>query len=132
MVGSDPVRDFPNTISGDFYRAARAMNGFVNAETGELDPAGTYHPSGIEFEVDKGSFLRIVSNGAGGWGDPLRRDPGRVLIDVRDGYVSIAGAARDYGVVVRGDPDHDPEGLAIDEAATMRLRREMAQTRSAA
>jgi N-methylhydantoinase B len=77
-------------------------------------------------------LLRIVSNGAGGWGDPLRRDVGRVLIDVRDGYVSIAGAARDYGVVVKGDPAHDPEGLAIDETATMRLRREMAQTRSAA
>ena len=31
--------------------------------------------------------------------------------DVRDGYVTIAGAARDYGVVITGDPDDDPEGL---------------------
>jgi N-methylhydantoinase B len=45
-----------------------------------------------------------------------------VLIDVRDGYVTIAGAARDYGVVVLGDPDEDPEGLVIDAAATARLR----------
>jgi N-methylhydantoinase B len=42
--------------------------------------------------------------------------------DVRDGYVTIAGAARDYGVVVVGDPDEDPEGLTIDLGATERLR----------
>lgn len=52
------------------------------------------------------------------------REPERVLIDVRDGYVTVAGAARDYGVVVVGDPDLDPEGLVIDEAATARLRTE--------
>jgi len=33
--------------------------------------------------------------------------------DVRDGYVTIAGAARDYGVVIKGDPERDPEGLTI-------------------
>jgi N-methylhydantoinase B len=43
-------------------------------------------------------------------------------VDVRDGYVSVAGAARDYGVVVTGDPDDDPEGLAVDLEATERLR----------
>jgi N-methylhydantoinase B len=41
---------------------------------------------------------------------------------VRDGYVTIAGAARDYGVVVVGDPEFDPEGLRIDVEATARLR----------
>ena len=45
-----------------------------------------------------------------------------VLADVRDEYVSVAGAARDYGVVVVGDPHRDPEGLRIDEEATARLR----------
>ena len=42
--------------------------------------------------------------------------------DVRDGYVTIEGAARDYGVVVVGDPEEDPEGLTLDVAATERLR----------
>ncbi|EGD02251.1 hypothetical protein B1M_22482, partial [Burkholderia sp. TJI49] len=60
--------------------------------------------------------------GGGGWGDPFARDPAKVLADVRDEYVSVAGAARDYGVVVTGDPRRDPEGLRIDEAATRRLR----------
>jgi N-methylhydantoinase B len=48
--------------------------------------------------------------------------------DVRDGYVSIEGAARDYGVVVTGDPAADPEGLAIDATATLRLRQQRQAT----
>jgi N-methylhydantoinase B len=69
-------------------------------------------------------MLRYVSNAGGGWGDPLAREPERVLRDVRDGYVTIEGAARDYGVVVTGDPESDPEGLVVDLAATARLREE--------
>jgi len=66
--------------------------------------------------------LRHVTNAGGGWGAALARDPRRVLEDVRDEYVSIAGAARDYGVVIAGDPEHDPAGLRLDEAATRNLR----------
>jgi N-methylhydantoinase B len=43
---------------------------------------------------------------------------------VRDGYVSISAAARDYGVAVIGDPEHDPEGLRVDDQATKQLRDE--------
>ena len=43
-------------------------------------------------------------------------------LDVRDGYVTIEGAARDYGVVVVGDPELDPEGLSVDAEGTARLR----------
>ena len=41
---------------------------------------------------------------------------------MRDGYVTIEGAARDYGVVVAGDPEIDPEGLVLDARATSELR----------
>src|SRR3546814_2342020 len=68
------------------------------------------------------SVLRYITNGAGGWGDPLERDPDRVRVDVRDEYVTIEGAARLYGVVVTGDPVEDPEGVAVDEEATSALR----------
>ena len=47
-------------------------------------------------------------------------------IDVRDGYVTIEGALRDYGVVVMGDPENDPEGLSVDLEATERARAERA------
>jgi N-methylhydantoinase B len=54
--------------------------------------------------------------GAGGWGDPLLRDTALVAKDLRDGLVTIDGAARDYGVVAHGDPP------VIDGAATAALR----------
>jgi hypothetical protein len=43
--------------------------------------------------------------------------------DLRDGLVTIEGAARDYGVIARGDP---PE---IDVAATKTLRIQLRATR---
>ncbi len=67
-------------------------------------------------------MFRYLTNGGGGWGDPFSREPDRVLQDVRNGYVSVAGAADSYGVVVLGDPDHDPENIFYDSAATKRLR----------
>jgi len=54
--------------------------------------------------------------GGGGWGDPFKRDPEKVLADVRNGYVSLAGARQAYGVVIY------PEKMEIDVAATTALR----------
>jgi len=46
------------------------------------------------------------------------RDPERVRMDVVEGYVSCEKAKSDYGVVL------DPKNLAIDAAATKKLRAE--------
>ncbi len=66
-----------------------------------------------------GDVISFQQSGAGGYGDPLARDPARVLEDVLDEYVSPAAAREDYGVVITG------EGMAarVDEAATAALRR---------
>jgi N-methylhydantoinase B len=74
------------------------------------------------WDAPKGSTFRYLTNAGGGWGDPFARSPERVKLDVRDGYVTIDGAARDYGVVVLGDPDEFPEDLTVDEQATAELR----------
>jgi len=50
--------------------------------------------------------------GGGGWGDPFARPPELVLRDVRDGVVSRAKAAQDYGVVLTAD------GRSVDVSAT--------------
>ena len=47
-------------------------------------------------------FLHEVA-GAGGWGDPLERDPVAVAQDVRNEIVSRQRALEDYGVVLQGD-----------------------------
>ena len=56
--------------------------------------------------------------------EPARARARAVKLDVRDGYVTIEGALRDYGVVVEGDPENDPEGLTVDEEATKKARAE--------
>jgi len=62
-----------------------------------------------------GERFVCVGPAGGGYGDPLKRDPARVLDDVLDGLISRDTAANDYGVVVTA-------ALALDEAATAELR----------
>lgn len=47
-----------------------------------------------------GDTFTNESPGGGGWGDPRQRDPELVLEDVREGYVTIEGARRDYGLTI--------------------------------
>jgi N-methylhydantoinase B len=61
--------------------------------------------------------------GPGGWGDPLERDPLRVLRDVANELVGLASARDDYGVVI------DASALVVDEAATARRRAELRAAR---
>lgn len=65
-----------------------------------------------------GDTARLATPGGGGWGDPLTRDPKKVLRDVRLGYFSREQAHADYGVALRDGPD----GLEIDEQATRQER----------
>jgi N-methylhydantoinase B len=48
-----------------------------------------------------GDKVSVQGGGGAGWGEPLERDPECVLADVRDAYVSVAAAERDYGVMIR-------------------------------
>ena len=73
--------------------------------------------------VRAGEVIRIRTTGGGGWGDPLERDPLRVLRDVRQGKVSVGAARDDYGVVIVGD--------AVDESKTIRERTAMRAARPA-
>ncbi|TCT06099.1 hydantoinase B/oxoprolinase family protein [Aquabacter spiritensis] len=51
--------------------------------------------------VRAGAVIRHEQAGGGGYGDPLQRDPARVLEDVIDGKVSPDYARSGFGVVVR-------------------------------
>jgi N-methylhydantoinase B len=124
----DPSEGLPMSLDGEFYRSSTPLYGRFDPTTNELDPEGEYVWAGVT-SAGVGTVVRSVSNGAGGWGDPLDRDPRAVLIDVRDEYVTVDGARRDYGVVVMGDPQNDPEGLVLDLEATEQLRRSIRSKR---
>jgi N-methylhydantoinase B len=75
----------------------------------------------VPHEAGEGYDYRY--GGGGGWGDPLDRDPQKVVEDVLDEYVSLEGARRDYGVVLSGSVEE--MDLQLDRAATERLRAEL-------
>jgi len=72
-----------------------------------------------------GDVISFQQSGAGGYGDPLEREPRRVLEDVLDDYVSIEAARGAYGVVIAGTGDD----LSVDAEATSRLRGTMRAAR---
>jgi N-methylhydantoinase B len=80
-------------------------------------------PSKLTMTMKKGDLFRHEVAGAGGWGDPLERDPALVLKDVLNEFVSQRAAREDYGVVLIGTP------LAVDAAATMARRQQMGAQR---
>lgn len=53
-------------------------------------------------QLKAGDVVTLRTPGAGGYGDPRKRDPELVRNDVRDGKVSPESARRDYGV----EPEH--------------------------
>jgi N-methylhydantoinase B len=78
-------------------------------------------PSKFLMTAGRNDVFRMVLAGAGGYGNPLERDPARVAEDVREEKLSIDYVRHEYGVVI------DPHSLQVDEAATAALRQHMVQ-----
>ena len=90
-----------------------------------LDPGGENRmlPSKLTMTITKGAVFRHILAGAGGWGDPLERDPAAVLRDVRNELLSPGKALADYGVAI------DLATWTVDAAATARRREEIRRAR---
>ena len=73
------------------------------------------NPYGLT-QLRPGDEVIMDAAGGGGFGDPLERDFELVEKDVVDGYVSLEGARKDYGVVI------DPETMEVDKESSERLR----------
>jgi N-methylhydantoinase B len=69
-------------------------------------------PSKFSRPVVAGDRFYHRTAGAGGWGDPLDREPLAVAGDVRNGILSVERAVAEYGVVI------SPDGRSLDAAAT--------------
>ena len=77
-------------------------------------------------EVEKlrrGDVFRHEMSGGGGYGDPLERDPDRVLRDVVEEKVTREHAEHEYGVVLAESGDGG--GWVLDLGATEHLRGQM-------
>lgn len=91
---------------------------FLNPER-----ANTPLESKFTMTIQRGDVFRHEVAGAGGWGDPLERDPAAVLKDVRNELLSPQMAAEVYGVVL------NTTSWTVDNAATQRLRTSLRATR---
>ena len=69
--------------------------------------------------LNGGDVLLAVAAGGGGYGDPLRREPERVVRDVQAGLVSVEAARDVYGVAV--EKNGDTADLAASEALRQRI-----------
>ena len=87
------------------FRAWGILGGKAGAPSGFTINPGTPRErilGNIDYVVtEPGDVVHIHSPGGGGRGNPLDRDPERVLRDVTQGYVTPAAAESEYSVVVR-------------------------------
>ena len=92
-----------------------------------LNPNRNARPleSKVTTTLFRGDVIRHEWAGGGGWGDPLERDPERVLRDVRNEYVSRESARDDYGVVI------NTASWTVDAAATAARRESLRAGRAA-
>jgi len=124
-----PLRD-PMTVA---YFAemnlepARGANGGLPGSrslAARIDEAGHEEmlpPIGL-VELAPGQWIRGLESGGGGYGNPLDREPERVLHDLLEGWVSERAAKETYGIVLAGNIHEST--LTVDLPATTRLRRE--------
>ena len=103
-----------------YDRTKFAPRGFLGGQDGAAGDLflsdGTKIPPKATYDLAPGASVTLRLPGGGGYGDPHKREPDRVLEDVNQERVSQSAAESAYGVVI------DAETGAIDETATARRR----------
>lgn len=101
-------------------------DGILPSELDQIDgQLQVFTDSIVQSSQRRDDVYRVVAMGGGGYGDPLERDPYRVLRDVVAGVVSIAHAHERYGVVV------EAATMTVDERETARVRDQIRSERRA-
>lgn len=104
----------PSGLYGGHAGATSVWEVVREGQASEISPE--FHSKATAFPLKAGDTVRIRTQGGGGYGDPLERDPARVREDVLDRKVSLQQARDAYGVVL------DPGSLEVDEPATRAQR----------
>lgn len=118
---SGPVRFMVNSASrANPPQGASGGTDAAPMRIARLDKDKNRHelPISVDTVLVPGEKLVSEGCGGGGFGNPLDRDPARVLASVLAGRVSIARAADVYGVVLV----EDGAAMSIDSEATEKCR----------
>lgn len=113
-----------NMITGSNVRAGFTEGRLPSSPEGVEGETVEVYGKGEPLLVDDDTFLEWNWGGAAGYGDSILRDPERVVADVAAGGITGAEADHEYGVVLTGDGDLDPEATASrrDEIRRARLK----------
>ncbi len=89
------------------------------SETIKLQASGAEEvlPAFAEVVIEEGAKIAFTASGGGGYGDPRKRDPQRVLATANRGWLSVDAALRVYGVVLVPD-ENEPGTFKIDSEKT--------------
>jgi len=93
LAGFDRITHAPRGRDGGHDGA----NGYAGLSSGRA-----LNGKGVQ-EIPPGERLIIETPGGAGIGDPAGRDAGAIAADLRNGVISAAAAARDYGYAEAGD-----------------------------
>ncbi len=94
--------------SNEILAVPRRYTHYPNPGHPNLKIVGERFPAGFT--------VTALVGGGGGYGNPLDRDPKRVLDDAFNGYISLESARDDYGVVI------ETRDWTVDRRATEALR----------
>jgi len=111
--GRGCIRDYRAVADEVFLTATFGRHKFTpwgvgGGQPGSRNEVRIFHHDGREivlgkcarYRLEKGEVARLITGTGGGWGPPDERPVEEVIEDVRDGYVNLAQAERDYGVVL--------------------------------
>ena len=73
---------------------------------------------GEVIDLDYGDTITCITPSGGGMGDPLERDPEKVLADVIHGLITPDSALIDYGVVI----DLGASRVDLEKTEEIRIR----------
>ena len=115
------LMDASFSLEGDGHKYAPW--GFAGGSIGYVGGLNLYQGGTVESlpskipnrRVKEGNTLVLIGPCGGGYGNPLERNPEKVLSDVLDGYISVEIANRDYGVVIT-------DSLQVDYELTRSIR----------
>ncbi|MGE3144046.1 MAG: hydantoinase B/oxoprolinase family protein [Pseudorhodoplanes sp.] len=122
MFGGHPSCTNQFAILRDSDVQERFASGEMPGELAGIEGTLEVYPGYKATSMTRRDVYRTASQGGGGYGDPIDREPNRVADDVANGLVSPEWARRAYGVVL------DARG-AVDKAETATTRARLREER---
>jgi N-methylhydantoinase B len=107
--------------AGQLIASPAELRALPAAVSRKLEPKVVGHPLGENDVIEEAVY------GAGGYGDPIEREPARVARDVANGFVSAHVGTSVYGVELTADGAVDEGGTAARRQRMIAERLERAQ-----